>query len=493
MLLPAPLAPTSATVSPGRELEVEPVEHEPGPRRVGERDALEPHRRVRAGSAAASRPAGADRRPAPRAARASARRRRARRRSRGTARRAGAAAGRARARARAPSAPPARPRPPSTSRTPTVTATSATPSVAASSSTEPERKRDAQRRPSSRAGSARSTSAIVAGLRAAAVERAQRRQPAHDVEEVGREQPQRQPALARALLRVAADQPHEHRHERQRQRASPAPSVRSIAATQREHGDGHDAGEHELRQVAGEVGLERVDALDRGRRDLACLGAVERGRLAAEPPLDEREPKLGEHRPAPRAGPRPRSPRRARRGAAKASAEQDERRVDIARAGRRRRRAATIRASSDRLQRGRAAPWPTPSGDVEREQARARPARGGGGAGRARARSSLGRRLDAGGSASAGSDARLVAAEPVRGRRGTSSPGRAGRREEDQRDDRHHRERVVRRRGAVDGEAVREVRARDHHARVEAGEERRDDERPSPSAVSANAQPLRRR
>ena len=121
------------------ELEVEAVEHEPRPRRVGERHALEAHRRA---APATARRALRRRRPpaAPRAARGSARRRRARPRSRGTARRAGAAAGTARARARAPSGRPARPRPPPTSRTPTVTATSATPSVAASSSTEPERK-----------------------------------------------------------------------------------------------------------------------------------------------------------------------------------------------------------------------------------------------------------------------------------------------------------------------------------------------------------------
>ena len=60
-------------------------------------------------------------------------------------------------------------------------------------------------------------------LRLAAVERAQRRQPAHDVEEVRGEQPQRLPALARAALGRAADQPHEQRHERQRQQHHAAP------------------------------------------------------------------------------------------------------------------------------------------------------------------------------------------------------------------------------------------------------------------------------
>ena len=65
-------------------------------------------------------------------------------------------------------------------------------------------------------------------------------------------------------------------------------------------------------------------------------------------------------------------------------------------------------------------------------------------------------------------------------------------RDEDQRHDAHHLQRVVRRRRTVDGEAVREVGARHHHARVEAREERRDDQRSSPSAVIAKARPLRR-
>ena len=49
-------------------------------------------------------------------------------------------------------------------------------------------------------------------------------------------------------------------------------------------------------------------------------------------------------------------------------------------------------------------------------------------------------------------------------------------RRDDQRHDGHHLERVVRRGGVVDGEAVREVVARDHDARVEAREDRGHDE-----------------
>ena len=61
-----------------------------------------------------------------------------------------------------------------------------------------------------------------------------------------------------------------------------------------EHGDGDGGGEEDLRQVAGERRLERVDAVHRGRRDLRALGAVERRGLVAQPRLDEVEPELRE-------------------------------------------------------------------------------------------------------------------------------------------------------------------------------------------------------
>ena len=77
---------------------------------------------------------------------------------------------------------------------------------------------------------------------------------------------------------------------------------RSIAATNTSDGHGNDTGEHQLRQVPGEVGLEAVDPLHRGRDDLPFLGAVRRPRLAAEASLDEVDPKLGEHRRGPRGG-----------------------------------------------------------------------------------------------------------------------------------------------------------------------------------------------
>ena len=131
------------------------------------------------------------------------------------------------------------------------------------------------------------------GLRLASVEGAQRRQAAHDVEEVRREQRQRLPALPRVPGRGAADQPHEDRDERQREQHDPG-RERVDRGDEHEHGDRDDGCEEDLRQVTGERGLERVDAVHRGRRDLGALGAVERGRVVAQPGLDEVEPQLRE-------------------------------------------------------------------------------------------------------------------------------------------------------------------------------------------------------
>ena len=127
------------------------------------------------------------------------------------------------------------------------------------------------------------------GLRRAAVEGPERRQAAHDVEEVRREQRQRPPARARALLGVAADEPHEDGHERQGEEHE-ARRDEIDRRDESEHGDRNRQRQHELGEVAGEQRLERIDAGHRGRRDLGALGAVEGGRPVAEPPLDELEP-----------------------------------------------------------------------------------------------------------------------------------------------------------------------------------------------------------
>ena len=127
------------------------------------------------------------------------------------------------------------------------------------------------------------------------VERPQRGQPAHHVEEVGRQEAQGEPPLPGSLLRVTPDQPHEHRDERERGEHH---QRRAKVDRGHEHQDGHgnDTGEHQLRQVPGEVGLEAVDALTAAATISPSSAAVRRPRLAAEAPLDEVQPKLGEHR-----------------------------------------------------------------------------------------------------------------------------------------------------------------------------------------------------
>ncbi len=128
----------------------------------------------------------------------------------------------------------------------------------------------------------------------AAVERAQRRQPAHHVEEMIGEERQRQPALARALFGVAANQPHEHRHERQRREHDQRRHVIDRRHP-REHRDRHEDREHDLRQVARVVGLQRVDPLHCGRRQLAPMHAVERRGLGAQAALEQRQAQFGEY------------------------------------------------------------------------------------------------------------------------------------------------------------------------------------------------------
>ena len=260
-------------------------------------------------------------------------------------------------------------------------------------------------------------------LLAAAVERPQRRQPADDVEEVRREQPQRLPALDRPLLRVAADEPHEHRHERQRREHQ-----RGRAEVDRghpaEHGERHDACEHDLRQVAGEVALERVDALHRGRRDLARLGAVERERSGAQAPLDEREPQLGEDAgggaPAGDLG-------RPRERAAAGERQREEHEVGASRPPRSRRR-TPARRSARAASPGRARAAPSRRRSPCRPRAGpAPPGPGAAGAGRAPARSAA--RLPSGAPLERlERRRRLLAGQAVAEDGVAPRPGRAGRR-----------------------------------------------------------------
>ena len=108
------------------------------------------------------------------------------------------------------------------------------------------------------------------------------------------EQRQRLPALACAPLRIAPDEPHEHRDEREREEHH-ACREEVDRRDERENGDRYDDGQDDLREVARERRLERVDARHGGGRDLCALGAVERGRLPPKPRLDDVQPKLGDH------------------------------------------------------------------------------------------------------------------------------------------------------------------------------------------------------
>ena len=59
----------------------------------------------------------------------------------------------------------------------------------------------------------------------------------------------------------------------------------SITATRGDDEQRNHRGEHDLRQVAGEVALQRLDALHRDRRDLRSARAVDGDRLCSQPLL----------------------------------------------------------------------------------------------------------------------------------------------------------------------------------------------------------------
>ena len=168
---------------------------------------------------------------------------------------------------------------------------------------DPERRRELQHGPREKRDAERAhrrAAVLVADpcnplrLRLGPVEGTERRQPADDVREVAREASERAPARMRSPLGVAADEPHEDRYEGEREEHHPGRDEVD-RRDEDEHGDRHDHREHELWQVAGERRLERVDAGDGDRRDLGAPRAVERRRPVAEPPLDEVESQLREH------------------------------------------------------------------------------------------------------------------------------------------------------------------------------------------------------
>ena len=69
-------------------------------------------------------------------------------------------------------------------------------------------------------------------------------------------------------------------------------ATRSIAATSTRTATGTTTARTDLREVARERRLERLDAVDRGGRDLGALHSVERGRLPPQPGLHQLEAQL---------------------------------------------------------------------------------------------------------------------------------------------------------------------------------------------------------
>ena len=107
----------------------------------------------------------------------------------------------------------------------------------------------------------------------------ERRQPAHHVEEVSRQGLHRPPLPLGAVPGGQADQDAEDRHQRQGEQHDHG--TEQVLAGDREDREGRQhAGQHEGRQVAGEVGLGRRDAPgDQGRR---LAGAGSAARVAAQ-------------------------------------------------------------------------------------------------------------------------------------------------------------------------------------------------------------------
>ena len=304
------------------------------------------------------------------------------------------------------------------------------------------------------------------------VERPQRGQPAHHVEEVGRQEPQGEPPLPGPLLRVAPDQPHEHRDERQRGEHDQR-RAEVDRGHERQDGHGNDTGEHELRQVPGEVGLEAVDALHRGRDDLPAprrrppTSAGARRRRSTRSSRSSESTAWAARRPA-TSNDQASAPR-----AAKASASRS---TSVHRAAER----GAVEGSGDdprqqeRLQQHDESAWPRrrrrpePAAAAPRSRARAAVSRG--------ARYGLGRGLDARRIRRRRARFGLVAAEPLPEHVSRSSPGRGGSPADRSRRRSRSPSACSARTPRRDGEAVRKVRARDHHARIQAREQGRHEE-----------------
>ena len=132
------------------------------------------------------------------------------------------------------------------------------------------------------------------GLDAAPVERPECREPADHVEEVRREQHECLPPRTCLTFRVPAHEPHEQGHERQGQEHD-ARRDEVDSGDEHKHCDRDDEREHDLRQVAGEGRLERIDSRDCSSCDLGATGAIQGRRPVVQPSFDHVEPKLREH------------------------------------------------------------------------------------------------------------------------------------------------------------------------------------------------------
>jgi len=107
-------------------------------------------------------------------------------------------------------------------------------------------------------------------LGSAPAEQAEGGQPLHDVEEVPGEAAEQSPLAARRRLGGHADQPPEERDQRKGGDEDDGGDAVG-AGHPGEDGQGHERAQHELRQVAGEVGVQGIDPTGGGQRQLAGL------------------------------------------------------------------------------------------------------------------------------------------------------------------------------------------------------------------------------
>ena len=258
----------------------------------------------------------------------------------------------------------------------------------------------------------------------------------------------------------------------------------SIAATSASTASGTMQREHDLRQVAGEIRLERRRRPARPSprspprrlcRERAARPAACARRARGEAPRG---------RSTPRAGPRPRRPMPSALLPQNVSASSA--RSEDTSAGSLRRTPAPRSARSGSPGAGRARPTrsrrPCPATSRRRT-------------GRARRTSRLSRMRTVSPQATrpSASDGLgqldVLARDPRAEDVVRPTLVEQDDRQHDQRHDGHHGQRVVLGRGPRNVEAVREVRARDHDPRIEAGEQRRDGAT-VPTAVIVNARPF---